>query len=86
MLKAMTSSGISAQVSSAGWSGVVSIAPSASGDVEVASPSGCFSGFVEGGFGGGAEDMVGFEGSEGDARTTKGRGARNEPTRNSGGR
>lgn len=60
VLNAMTSSGMSAQVSSAGTSGVVSISPSAAGaDVEDCVPSAGFSEFVGGVFGGGAEDMVG---------------------------
>ena len=59
MLRAMTSSGMSSQVSSTGASGVVSIAPSVGVCVEEdEGSSGCFSGLVGGGTGGGAEDML----------------------------
>ncbi len=60
VLSDMISSGMSSQLSSSGWMGVVSIVASSFGadDCEGAS-SGFFSGFEGGGFGGGgAEDIV----------------------------
>lgn len=60
VLKDMTSSGMSAQVSSAGWSGVTSMAPSwgAAGAEFDESDSGCFSGLGAGFPGGGADDIM----------------------------
>ena len=59
VLKAMTSSGMSSQVSSAGASGVVSISPSAGTGIDNdGTSSGCFSGLLGGGLGGGAAEDI----------------------------
>lgn len=58
VLKVMISSGMSAQVSSAGWSGVVSIASCVASEDEDAAGSGAFSLFPAGGVGGCCEAMM----------------------------
>jgi len=64
---------MSSQVSSTGTSGVVSIAPSADAGVDDDGPSsGCFSGLLGGGFGGGGVEDIFREVNDGRAYNQNG--------------